>query len=139
VLIISTSITGAMLYFFLGNFVTSEKEKGLVEVANNLNEFLEANAELENTAYVRQTFQSMVDFYGRQNNSLIFIGSDDGNIHYISNPERVPESILKKLYTVNGWRFYNEQQYRVFQSDHTSVVKEVGNFYGLYQETNVAC
>ena len=82
ILLISTSITGVMLYFFLGNFVSQEKEYELNESASIINNYLIYVNENSNTGNIAihrllidTIFEELLKTFSYNTDSIIWIVS----------------------------------------------------------------
>ena len=86
ILLISTSITGVMLYIFLGNFVSQEKEYELNESASIINNYLIYINENSSTGNIaihrlqRYYFEELLKTFSYNTDSVIWIVAPDGKI-----------------------------------------------------------
>lgn len=136
-LIISFSITGAMLFYFLDNFVAEEKEKVLIQIGEDINNFM--NESVEYLSNPERTLRYLLKVYMDNTNAQIWIVNTDGYIEITQKelPElAIPADVLSRL-KVEGpghVRLPDERQYKkVMQS--TEIYKEQGDFYGLFKNT----
>ncbi len=150
ILIVSTSITGAMLYIFLGNFASEEKEDLLSDTGDSinsmLNDYLTAYYNNYNDpmfAFWDEIYRSMLDNAlerdSQSTGSIIWIVSTEGEIGVIKGNQAVVKEIIQKLTDNNGRvRLQNPAQYKDVLSGNVPLVKEMGDFYGLFKDTNVS-
>lgn len=150
ILLVSTSITGAMLYIFLGNFASEEKENMLSDTGDSinsmLNDYLTAYYNNYNNpmfAFWDEIYRSMLDNAlerdSQSTGSIIWIVSTEGEIGIIKGNQAVVKEIISKLTDENGKvRLQNPAQYKDVMSGNVPMVREMGDFYGLFKETNVS-
>jgi len=140
ILVIGFSITGTMLYYFLGDFVSTEKVKLLERSGEEINSFLAEYIEDMDNPLVLSTFRYLLRSYRVSTNSLIWVVDKDGYIVVTeyANPELgIPQQVIKKLRDESGYlRLPDERQYRKVMLG-TDPVVERGYFYGLFEGTRV--
>lgn len=136
VVIFSFTVTGVVMYIFLGNFVSSEKEVILNQSADRINNLFNAYLENQGNPTVRFFFERMLESYSESTFSVIWIVDPTGHI-VISRPE-LPPQISDKLKDETGYpRLPDEKQYRkamLGQTDKNGVVRELGDFYGFFAD-----
>lgn len=140
ILLISTSITGTMLYFFLRNSVSQEKEQLLNTSADKINEFFGYYYENRNkpgiNSIVKNMFYNILQSYSENTRSIIWIVNTEGYIEiYTDNmPYEATEKLKEDFYTV--LKLKDKRQYSEIMTGKYSHVKVIGDFYGLFKETN---
>lgn len=142
VLLVSFSVTGLMLFYFLDNFVSGEKEKVLIQAGEEINSLLNENLESINSPAVERVFRYFIKGYEHSTTAHIWVVNTEGYIIYTSRemPELaiddIAPSILNKM-KVEGpgrVRLPDERQYKkVMQSKE--IYRETGDFYGLFKDT----
>lgn len=136
ILLIGFSITGAMLYYFLTNFVSSEKEGLLIQSAEKIAEVLSVYVENQDNQAAKQTFSYILQSYSVNTNSIIWIVNTNGDLVF-TEPE-VSEKLKQKFKDDAGhFKLPDERQYKKVLGGQTHV-KERGSFYGLFDGTGVA-
>lgn len=147
ILLVSTSITGTMLYIFLGNFVSQQKEDLLNETGDSINSLLNAYYNNYNNPILGSMYREMMDktleYYSYNTDSLIWVVSPDGEIGVMKGEQalnpKVVRGILDKLRDSSGkLRLQEPAQYKDVMSGNKPFVKEIGDFHGLFKETNVS-
>jgi len=147
ILLIITTITGGILFFFLGDFVTEEKEVALNNAGDNVNWQLENYIDLINNPITTKSLQFLLlnSFYknleliSEDIEASIWIVTKNGEISVIANKRYLDKSVISKLTSESGkLRLPDERQYNKKVMEDGQVVKEVGSFYGLYEETKVS-
>jgi signal transduction histidine kinase len=135
IVIAGFTITGAMLYFFLGNFVSNEKKIVLSEASEIVSEYLKSYVENSENLFARLYFDYILDYFNGYTEAYIFITDDSGQI-LLSRPETTKikdYEISKNLIYENG--YYRlpslEQHLKVLNSENTYT--EIGNFYGVFK------
>lgn len=137
ILLIITAITGGMLYFFLGDFVTEAKERDLNNAGDNIISALRIYLGNINNLFIEELFWGTFNSSSKNTNSIIWIASKEGDIIMIANQEILPKMILKKLMDESGkFKLPDKKQYEKIMQEG-KVVKEIGDFYGLFKDTNV--
>lgn len=137
VLTISFSITGTMLYLFLGNFVAQEKVNALLQSGEKINEFLHIYVENINNRLTRRLFINVLNSYSESTNSIIWVVSPDGEI-VMRSATAIPKSVNDKIRsTPNTLRLPNEEQYLPYMTTNQYYI-EKGDFVGLFKETEVS-
>jgi len=134
--IIGFSITGAMLYFFLGSFLTNEKADALGQVGEAINGFLGSYVENQDSPIAAFYFSSILERYSTDISSLILITNDKGQI-VNSGPamKNIRREILDNLKDKSGDLIIPDfkQHNKLIASQET--VKEIGDFYGVFKDT----
>jgi len=147
ILIIITAITGGMLYFFLGDFVTEEKEVALDNAGDNviwlLRNYISLIENPMTPAFVQNmllnNFYENLELIGDDVEASVWIVSKDGEIVAMGNEKYLDRSVISKLRGESGkLRLPDERQYSKKVMQEGQVVKEVGDFYGLYKDTKVS-
>lgn len=150
ILLVSTSITGVMLYIFLGNFASEEKEKLLSDTADSINSMLNDYLTAYYNNYNNPMFAFWEEIYRRMldnaleresqsTGTVIWIVSTEGEIGIIKGNQAVVREIVQKLTDDTGKiKLQNPAQYKDVMSGSVPMVKEIGDFYGLFKDTNVS-
>ncbi|HOQ01161.1 MAG TPA: ATP-binding protein [Acetivibrio clariflavus] len=147
ILLVITTITGGMLYFFLGDFVTEEKEVALDNAGNNviwlLRNYIDMIENPMTPAFLQNillnNFYENLNLVSKDAEASIWIVSRDGEIVAIGNETYLDRSVIRKLESESGrLRLPDERQYSKKVMQEGQVVKEVGDFYGLYKDTKVS-
>ncbi|HPD00190.1 MAG TPA: ATP-binding protein [Acetivibrio sp.] len=151
ILFVSTTITGAMLYFFLGNFASEEKVNLLNRTGESITDMLSDYVSFYYSYYDSSYFpflhsaywsnmESILNAHSKNASSLIWIVSTDGQIRIMEGNQGIVNQIIeKKLRDEDGnLRLQNPSQYMDVMSGNKSMVKEMGDFYGLFKETHVS-
>jgi len=104
VVITGFSITGVMLYFFLGNFVSNERKVVLSEAASAISNYLKDYLENSSNFLARLYLNNILDSYYSYTEALIFVVNEEGYI-VISRPEinRVSNDIIKNFIYEDGY------------------------------------
>src|SRR3989339_779412 len=137
ILFFSSIITGIMLFIFLGTFVTEEKTKLLDNSGEKINEFLSMYIENQENPLFKKISKDLLNFYGDNTNSIIWIINKDGYI-VLYNERNTPSIITKKIQTNSGkLKLPDVRQYKDVLSGNTKVVKEIGNYYELFNGTKI--
>ncbi|MGI6778711.1 MAG: sensor histidine kinase [Acetivibrionales bacterium] len=136
ILIIGFTITGILLYYFLGDFVSDEKADALIEAGESISSYLSVYIEYEGNPIARLYLSKILQLYSSNTSSLIFIVNKDGFI-VESGPEigRIQNDILRNLRNESGnLQLPNIQQHKeILLSQRIS--REVGDFNGLFKDT----
>ncbi|HHX17520.1 MAG TPA: cell wall metabolism sensor histidine kinase WalK [Clostridium sp.] len=144
ILLISTSITGVMLYIFLGNFVSQEKEYELNESASIINNYLiyvKENSDTGNIAIHRlhrYYLDELLKTFSYNTDSIIWIVSPDGKILESEGTDRLGDNIISKLFNGGIFRLPDERQYHRVMQGEEDYIRERGDFFGLFKETGVS-
>ena len=137
ILIIITAITGGVMYFFLGNFVTEEKEGTLKEVSEYVNLLLNVYIGMDNPKLYND-FRNTLDTYSKGIRGIIWITDKEGRIVSLGEEESIPDIIMEKLQDKTGnLRLPDKRQYENVMKGE-QYVKETGDFYGLFKDTKVS-
>lgn len=136
ILLVGFSITGGMLYYFLTNFVTSEKEGLLIRSAVRITKSMQVYIENQDNQAVKLYFANMLQSLSENTNSFIWIINTNGDL--VITDSEIPEQIKQKFKVEAGnMRLPDERQYKKVLGGQIHV-KESGNFYGLFDKTGVA-
>ncbi|TYQ12949.1 UNVERIFIED_CONTAM: signal transduction histidine kinase [Acetivibrio alkalicellulosi] len=141
ILLFSTSFTGVMLYIFLGNFVSQEREYELNESAKAINEYMTYMFENQDPVFssiYRHFFNSLLKTYSDHTNSVIWIVSTEGEIIYTMGESRLNRDVFEKLWVNGMLALPDERQYKRLMSGNEPFIREIGDFYGLFRETKVS-
>lgn len=137
ILLMITAITGGMLYIFLGDFVTEEKERDLNRASDDIITSLMIYLKNINNPIISELFLLNLDSKSKDANAIIWIASKDGKIILMANEKIVPDLIINKLLDESGrLRLPDKRQYEKVMQDGKDI-KEIGDFYGLFKDTNV--
>ncbi len=139
ILLISFLITGTMLYLFLGNFVSAEKEMSLIDSSKDIAELLKIYVESEYNPFAQMFLQNRLDMHSNATNSIIWIVDNRGVIIFDSpDITNMSDSIKGKLSFESGYyRLPDERQYKGAMTS-SDMIREIGSFYGLFRETEVS-
>lgn len=138
ILIIITAITGGALYFFLGNFVTEEKEATLIEVSEYVNSSLNYYIEYMDNPIIYNAFTRTLDSYSKSIRGIIWVTDKNGRIVFLSEKDSIPYIIIEKLRDATGnLKLPDKRQYENVMKGE-QYVKETGDFYGLFKDTKVS-
>lgn len=136
ILIIGFAVTGTLLYYFLGDFVSDEKAETLTKAGEAINSYLSVYIENEGNPIARLYLSKILQLYSSNTKSLIFIVNKEGYI-VESGPElnSIRDDILKNLENISGrLRLPNvERHEEVIQKQQTT--REIGDFNGLFKDT----
>jgi signal transduction histidine kinase len=139
ILILSFSITGGMLFYFLDNFVTAEKVRVLERSADEINLLLAEYEEYLSNPLALSLFQSNLRSYMVNTNSYIWIVSREGYIYFTgtAKPELgIRKDVAGRLEDPTGrLRYPDEKQYVKLMTGQITSMKEIGDFYGLFAGT----
>ncbi len=144
ILLLSFSITGGMLYYFLNNLVAGEKEKQLEQTADWVKEAFGSYVQNSGRAaagdydklWAKGIFEQSLESYSKYTNSFIWIVEESGHIVFSSPP--LPVSLTESLEDSTGYvKLADERQYKRIMEKQDSTYKEIGNFYGFFGETSV--
>jgi|LSQX01.3.fsa_nt_gb signal transduction histidine kinase len=157
ILLVSTSITGAMLYFFLWNFLSRENEnllnKSGENIKRNIQDYLDKQNYLNqfydpNDPYSRSLFWSLSDLltgnlestmeaYSINTNSVIWFVKTDGEILLWADTTGAMSKKEMDRIAIgpNKYALTDARQYKDIMSGQKQFVKEIGNFYGLFDES----
>lgn len=131
ILIVAFSITGAMLDYFLSNFVVEEKVEALEKSSQKIDNSFKIYLENYNNPIARFFFESTLELYSSYTNSFVWIVEKNGRIIF-SKPE-IPEELKREIGDESGYpKLPDERQYKkVMTQDGT--VKEIGDFFGFFK------
>lgn len=137
VFFLSFAAEAIMLYLFLGSFLSEEKVMVLNQTADRINEFLDIYIENQDNPLAEVMLGNIIQSYGRNTNSIIWVIDKDGYV-VIPNNLMISPSIREKLIDSEGkLRLFDERQYKKVISGTESLVVEEGSFYGLFEETKM--
>jgi len=136
ILIAGFAITGVMLYYFLGNYVSNEKASTLNQVGEVLKDYVNAYVENEENPLSQYLLSKVLESYSTNYSSIIFITNQNGYI-VSSGPSLnmisgVIKSHLKEddgVYSLPDLRQHN----KVLIGQNTE--KMIGDFYGVFKGT----
>lgn len=136
ILIIGFSITGVMLYYFLGDFASDEKAGALGQAADDIADFLDLYIENEGNPIAKVYLSLILDNYSVNTRSLIFIVNKDGYV-VSSGPAtgRMPGEIMKYFLNESGnYKLPDLKRHnRLMLSQQTD--RQIGDFNGLFKDT----
>lgn len=141
-LIISFTITSAVLYYFLGNLMTQEKVDMLKQSGDKINRFFNIYLDNRTNPLVNLMFEQLLDQYSASTNSIVWIVNVDGYIVFKKpalDSQDIMLSIKKNLKNDNSGNFQlpDERQYKKIMIGKVPVV-ERGDFYGLFKDTGIS-
>ena len=136
ILAVAFSVTGVMLYFFLDNFVTSEKTKALQDGCDYSNAVFSRYLKIIDSPLASTYLSDNLYVWSQYMGSMIWIVVDTGQI-YFSSPT-LPDAIVNK-YTDNKdhMKLPDEASFNKLISTQGSY-SEVGNFYGFFRDSYFA-
>ncbi len=136
IIVFSFSAAGAVLYYSLGRYVSSEKIENLSKAGEDINKYLEIYIENATNPLIDVAFQFLLDSYMRNTDAYIWITNDEGVILFSSpNIQSLDISIRGHFsYNMGRYRLPDEKQYKKVFSGIDPVI-ETGDFYGLYKGT----
>jgi signal transduction histidine kinase len=134
ILLIAFSVTGLMLNYFLGDYMTAKQAKILETSIDTINSAFDSyikNPSDLNTFY----FLNYLELYSKNTGSYIWLVDDTGHIQK-SVPE-MPASVISKYRDDTGFiKLPDEKQYRPIM-DINEFQRLLGNFYGFFMEPNL--
>ena len=137
IIVIGYSVSGATLYYFLGDFVISEKVDLLESSAEKINESLIVYIKSDSNVLLKSFFINMLDSYRQGTDSLVWIINTEGEIVF-RDEGFIPETVFKKIKTGDGiLKLPDERQYNKMLSGEKTTSIEKGDFYELFKETGV--
>lgn len=132
VLLFSFSITGVILYVFLGNSVISEKVELLKQSGDKINNFFNIYIENRDNPLVRLSFEQVLKSYSEYTDSIVWIVDSSGYI-ILSWPE-LPKELKQKMRDDTGYpKLTDERQYKSIMSGKEPFIRETGDFYGFFK------
>jgi signal transduction histidine kinase len=137
ILILGFLITGILLNYFLDSFATADKYKYLNQHGGDVSSAISENISEFSNPLFRRTLQKFFN----QTGALIWVVSNDGTIVLTNNDpitDSIDERILKHLIVeANGnIRLPDPKQYKKVMEGESDVIKETGDFYGLFSDTD---
>ncbi len=136
ILVFSFSVTGGMLFYFLNNFVTQEKVEILDQTGEKINAFLQKYIYNQNDPVASTYLQYVLESYSSSTSSIIWIIDKSGSIVRFSS---IPNELKDKLkYESEVYSLSDERQFSKIISGEKKFVKEVGNFYGIFENTGIS-
>ncbi|MCX7921274.1 MAG: cell wall metabolism sensor histidine kinase WalK [Clostridia bacterium] len=136
ILIVSFSIAGIVLYYFLDNYGSSEKVKSLEQSAEKISNFF-SHVENQRDPMAVVAFEWLLKSYSESTGSIVWVVDKDGQIRY-SKPEitEMNEKIQNRLKYDTGYpALPDERQYKKVMTGESQFVREKGDFYGLFKDT----
>ncbi len=134
ILIFSFSVTGVILYFSLGNFVTQDKVDRLKESADQISAYLSICMPSIADPDVQSNFYYNLRAISNLSHSNIWIVYTNGSIIF-SSP-KLDRGITGKLqYSSGTYRLPDKKQYEEIMSGKKEYIEEQGDFYGLFENT----
>lgn len=134
VLLISFSITGAILYYFLGDFVSKERVRILEQSSAKISEAFKFFWDNYDNPLIRFSFEQYLESYSSYTQSIVWIVYEDGHVIF-SKPD-FPESVKRKLADESGYvKLPDERQYKKIMTGLDTYTKIVGgDFYGFFKD-----
>ncbi len=137
ILIFSFSVTGMMLYIFLGNFVLGEKQDALKQSGDRINSLLKIYIENPENPAARLLFERILESYSSNTNSYVWIVDKNGYIAF-AQPE-LPDIVKERLKSENGYvKLPDDRQYKKVMQGVQDNIREIGDFYGLFKDTGIS-
>lgn len=132
ILIFSFSASGIALYYFLGNFVISEKVELLKQSSTNINNFFGIYMENQDNPLAEYAFESILETYYQNTNSFIWIINKEGSIIY-AKPS-LPPQLLALLADENGTsRLAVGGPYDEVLRGEKAYIQIIGDFHGFFK------
>jgi len=134
ILLISFLITGIILYYFLGDFLSDEKVDLLERSSDNVSETFKLYLNNLDSSVAQFIFKQYIESYSAYTQSIVWIVSEDGSIIF-SSP--MPQEIkLKYIDSKTGFmKLPDERQYKKLMSGQEEYMKLVGgDFYGFFRD-----
>lgn len=134
IFMISYITLGITLYYFLGNFIYSQKQELIKENLNLIVSLLKYTPEEGNTIDVRE-ISNLLEAASVASGSLMIVTDDNGNIDPrlikgLSDNE-INVGFLAQIRDSSGnYRLPNQSQYNFL--DTKDELNEIGDFYGLF-------
>lgn len=133
IIIISFSVTGVMLFYFLNNFVYAQKESLLTQNAEYISRiFTEEYVPNINDPRVEMGFKNILAVCQSQTGSWLWIVDPDGKITFYlpDKAEYLPRKLIDESRRL---RLPDKRQYNKVMLSGADIVKEKGDFYGLFE------
>ena len=139
ILILSFSITGVMLYYFLGDFVLKDKVKVLDQSADNISYCLNMYAGNPQPQYLN-LLDNVMQRESINTKSIIWIVSNTGELIKWQGQTKYNSMLQKKLIQGNGHlQLPDVRQYeKVMIEAKSANIQEMGDFYGLFKDTHTS-
>ena len=149
ILLVSSSITGVMLYAFMWNFLSREKEGVLDSAGKYVNANMEVYvndvsyyAENHNDAFgaimkgrLDRSLETFLDSYSDYTNAVIWVVNTDAQIWMMAGEDKIPD-VMEKIRDAPGrYSLKDPKQYQKVLLGNEGSIKEIGNFYGLFEES----
>jgi len=136
ILIICFSLTGIMLYFFLGDFASDEKAERLRLAGEDVERFLRVYIENEQSPLAKLYLSEVLEVSGRNSGSIIFVTNKDGYVvAFGPNINSIPAAVLNSMRDESGYyRLPDLKQHQKIISGR-EIVKGIGDFSGLFKNT----
>lgn len=139
IILLSFSVTGVMLFYFLENFVYDEKEQLLIQNAyavdntfTSINLILADNSGIVVREYAKDYLQREIEFCQNRTGSIIWVVDKEGEIKF-GAPSRYSKALIDKLTGDSGTlRLPDKRQYEKAMLSGQEIIKEKGDFYGLF-------
>lgn len=133
ILVIAFAIAGVTLNFFLNNYVTDEKARILEKSSESINRVFSNYIENRGNLLAERYLNNSLEAYNAYTGSIIWIVFDTGYV-YRSVPA-MPQAIQEKYQDETGMlKLPDQKQYSKVMAGPGTVVREVGNFYGFFQD-----
>ncbi|MCX8130175.1 MAG: cell wall metabolism sensor histidine kinase WalK [Clostridia bacterium] len=141
ILLVSFSVAGVMLYYFLSDFVLKEKVSVLDKSAEKLNSFLKIYVENQNNQLTAVIFNEILESYSSSTLSLIWVVNAEGKLIFnVSGVfgQTIENHVKKQITDQSGiLRLPDERQYKEVMAGKKEYIQENGDFYGLFKDTQV--
>lgn len=134
ILLVSFTITATILYYFLSDFVLTEKVKLLKQSGEKINDVLKTYADNQENPLNRIFFEQTLGTFSTYTSSLIWVVTKDGYIAF-SKPE-MPKYLASKFINDSGrLRLPDERQYKPIIEGNKEFIEEKGDFFGMFEGT----
>jgi len=141
ILILSFSMVGIANYYFLGDFITKEKERVLYETSCYISLIVELNSRMGSSSF-KGPYDDMlmknIEQYSKNTGAIIWVVDTSGKIRYPKdyNYSWSGFNILEEMNPdLNTLQLTDKRQYEKVMSLKEGYIKEIGDFYGLFKDT----
>lgn len=135
-LVLSYVVTGGFLYYFLDDFVTSQKEKTLEDSAKNIKSIFSIYIKNSNSKLIADAFVETLKLYSYSINSMVWIVDSSGYVVFAVSQESQESQlneVLSQYVDEKGWpKLPDSRQYSDVMKSGSTTHKETGDFYGFF-------
>ncbi len=141
ILIVAFSIAGVMLYYFLSDFVLTEKVNLLEENGDRLNSALNTFVKYNDNSLSKVLLNLMLEQISSNTQSIVWVANPDGVIVFSQaepSLKRVKDYLDGIMEDDSGHlRFPDKRQYENIMQGKEQAIKNNGDFYGLFRDTGI--